>query len=104
MKTFKINGKRYEAKEIDFNFLCDLEDAGVSLADLEKKPMSTARAYFAVCFGGDVDKAGKELEAHMTNGGNLNALMNAFADALQHSDFFRAISQGAQTENTEDQE
>ena len=31
MKHFTINGKDYRSKEIDFNFVCDLEDNGVSL-------------------------------------------------------------------------
>lgn len=102
MKSFEINGKKYKAREIDFNFLCDLEDEGVSLADMEKKPMSTARAYFATCFNGTAEAAGKELEAHLKNGGNLNSLMNAFGDAISKSDFFQSMMKKGIQESEEE--
>lgn len=90
-KKFEINGITYTAKEIDFNFLCDLEDEGISMTDVERKPMSSIRAYFTSCFGGDRVLAGKELEQHIINGGNLEELMEAFGDAIQSSGFFQAI-------------
>ena len=58
-KFFTINGQKYRAKEFDFNTVCDLEDNGVSLQDMTKKPMSMARAYFALCLNGDKEKPEK---------------------------------------------
>jgi len=31
-----INGKEYKVKEIDFNTMCELEDNGVSITDMDK--------------------------------------------------------------------
>ena len=58
MKKFTINNKQYKAKEIDFNAICDLEDEGLSLSDIQNKPMSAVRAYFTICYGGDKEAAG----------------------------------------------
>lgn len=104
MKSFKINGKTYKAKEVDFNFLCDLEDEGVSLDNMERKPMAAVRAYFTVCYGGDKESAGNEIQAHIINGGDLTDVMAAFSDAMQKSDFFRALTKRAQKKTATDQE
>ena len=48
-RFFTINGRRYVAKPFDYNMVCDLEDNGVSLTDISKKPMSLARVYLAIC-------------------------------------------------------
>lgn len=90
--TFKINGTTYTAKEFDFNTVCDLEDIGISISDMQKKPVATARAYFALCIGGDVERAGDELQQHMIDGGNLNDLVNAMVGAMNDSDFFQALT------------
>ena len=74
MRQFTINGKRYDAKPFDFNTVCDLEDSGVSLAQMRSKPMSMVRAYFALCFNGSTEDAGKEIQAHVVSGGDFNAL------------------------------
>ena len=100
MKTFEVNNVTYTAREIDFNFLCDLEDEGISLADVDKKPMSAIRAYFTMCHGGSKEVAGKEIESHLIGGGNLEELMEAFADAIQKSDFFQAISKSQEKATT----
>lgn len=34
--TFTINGKTYIARELDFNAIADLEDAGLSLSKLAR--------------------------------------------------------------------
>ena len=101
--TFSINGVIYTAKPFDFNTVCDLEDAGVSLDAIQKKPMGTVRAYFTVCSGGDPVRAGKELQAHMVNGGTFNGIMDAMAKELEVSDFFRALSERQTEETSENQ-
>lgn len=93
MRTFTVNGKRYNAKPFDFNTVCDLEDSGVALTEMSKKPMSMARAYFAICLGGDTEKAGQEIQAHVVNGGNLNEIYTIMGEEMNESDFFQALNQ-----------
>lgn len=100
-RFFTINGKRYTAKSFDFNTVCDLEDSGVSLIDMTKKPMSLARAYFALCLNGDKEKAGQEIEAHIKAGGNFNDLYEVIGAELNESDFFQALNQNKNEEDPE---
>lgn len=97
MNLFTINGKEYEAKEFDFNLVCDLEDMGVSLEQFNAKPRAASRAYFSLCAYVDKDTAGKEIEAHIVAGGTLEELMRIIYDKLQKSDFFQAIQKRAET-------
>ena len=103
MKTFTVNGKEYPAKGFDFNMVCDLEDQGVSLEEAGKKPMSMVRAYFGICSGRGKEFAGKELEAHILGGGTLDSIAGAMSDKMEESDFFRNLSQTAETETAADQ-
>lgn len=98
MKTFTINGKKYKSAEVDFNFICDLEDMGISISDLRSKPLAVARAYFALCAGTDKDVAGAEIQAHMINGGALEELYDVLGKAIEESDFFRALNKTEETE------
>lgn len=100
MKSFEINGITYKAAEFDFNLTCELEDNGVSLADIRKKPMSFIRTYVALSAGMDVDVAGKEIEAHITNGGKLDEVMNVMMEQINDSDFFRHLTAEPSTETT----
>lgn len=90
-KIFNVNGKTYKAKEFDFNFMCDLEDQNLSLADIDKKPMSLIRAYLA--FSAEITKedAGKEIEEHFEKGGKFNDILEIMSAQMQDSGFFRAI-------------
>lgn len=100
-RFFTINDKRYQAKPFDFNTVCDLEDNGVSLAEMTKKPMSMARAYFALCFNGDKEKAGIEIQEHVKKGGDFNELYTVMGDEMNDSDFFRALNQKQEQETQE---
>lgn len=93
--TFVVNGKTYKAVPIDFNAMCALEEVGVSVENMDKKPLSTARAYFCLCYDGGEDAvaAGKEIEEHIVNGGKLDDLMDAMNVEVDKSGFFRAVSQ-----------
>lgn len=101
MRTFTINGKRYNAKPFDFNTVCDLEDNGVSLTEMSKKPMSMARAYFALCFNGSKEEAGREIQEHVKAGGDFNDLYSAMGDEMNASDFFQALKKDETEENPE---
>lgn len=98
MRTFEINGTKYTAAEFDFNLTCELEDNGVSLSDIRKKPLSFIRSYVALSAGIDVDVAGKEIESHMANGGKLDEVMNVMMEQINDSDFFRNLATEPETE------
>lgn len=102
-KQFTINGKKYDARIFDFNMLCDMEDAGVTLEDMTKKPMSAVRAYFTACHGGDPAVAGHEIEQHIINGGDMTELMTVMSNTLSESDFFRSITKRETEETSESQ-
>ncbi len=96
IKTFQINNKMYTAKDFDFNLLCDLEELGLSLDDIEKKPMSLIRTYFMFSSGLTKEEAGREIEAHIANGGQLADVVNVMSDKMNESGFFRSINQRAE--------
>ena len=97
-RFFTINGKRYTAKPFDFNTVCDLEDNGVSLSAMREKPMSMARAYFALCYNGSKEEAGNEIQAHVLAGGNFNDLYEAMGAEMNESDFFQALNKKSDQE------
>lgn len=100
MNTFTVNGTEYKAKPFDFNMVCDLEDMGISLEEAGRKPMSMVRAYFGMCAGKGKEYAGKELEAHIIDGGKFDDIMTAMSDEMDKSDFFRNLSKTAEEETT----
>lgn len=91
MKKITINGKEYAVKPIDFNAICELEDKGFSLQDAAKQSMKTIRALVALVMERDIDKAGKEVEQHLANGGKFSDFA-VLIENLTESDFFRNIS------------
>ena len=86
-----INGKVYRAKELDFNFLCDLGDAGIDVTEIDKKMLSTVRVYIAYCMGVDIEKAGDEINQHSIKNGGINDLIEVFSEKAEDSDFFRSL-------------
>lgn len=101
MNTFKINGKTYIAQPFTFNSMADLSEMGVNVEEIDTKPIPILRAYFALCGGFDVHKAGDEIQKHIINGGELTDLTNAIKTELENSDFFRAIFKNEEEEVTE---
>ena len=100
-KIFSINGKTYTAKDFTFNLLCDLEESGLSLDDMEKKPMSLIRAYFAICAGISREQAALLIQKHLIDGGKLDDITDPMAKEMNDSDFFRAISENKDEEVTD---
>ena len=99
MKTFEINGKTYKGIDFGFGTVCDLEDMGIPMENYGNKPRLLQRGYFALCAGITAEQAGKEIEAHIIAGGNLVGLAEAMQDAIDKSDFFRAIQESAEKED-----
>ena len=92
MEKITVNGRVYQAQEIDFNFVCRLEAEGIELSKMGKSAMNLAKVYAAYCMGVDSDIAGNEIQEHMVKGGDLSDIMDVIAKKLDESDFFRSIS------------
>lgn len=104
MNMFKVNGTEYNAKPFDFNLVCDLEDMGVSLDDMGTKKMSAIRGYFALCAGEDKEFAGKEINEHFINGGEIDGIVGAMSKEMEASDFFRALQKTTEKAVATDEE
>ena len=83
--------------------MCDLEDMGVSVTDASGKDMSLIRGYFGLCAGLSKEKAGKEIQIHIINGGSLDEITEVIKYEMDNSDFFRNLNKKAETETTENQ-
>ena len=103
-RIFNFNGKAYKAVPFNFNTICDLEGYGVSLGDISEKPVSTVRAYFALCGHMSVDEAGAELEAGIVNGEAMNGIMDVMQEQIADSGFFHAINKTAEATPQESEE
>ena len=55
--------------------ICDLEDLGVSIEDIERKPVSIVRAYAGICMGKSAKESGIEIQEHLLNGGSFDDIM-----------------------------
>lgn len=100
MRTFLINNKRYVAKEFTFGAVRQLENNGLSLTDIQNKPMTLAAAYLAFCAGININAADEEIQDHVLNGGNLDGIFEAVGDAMNESRFFQALNK--KTEKVEE--
>jgi len=103
MERLTINGNSYQAREIDFNFFCALEDNNIKIADIDQNVFKTARCYAAYCMGVNQDIVGEELSKHAVKAGNmdiLNEIYEVFSKKLGESDFFRTLTQTAKAETT----
>ncbi len=101
-KTFLLNGNTYPIKDMGVNMLCDLEDMGISMSDMQTKSFSFIRAYVSMCMKVDPDKAGREIELHLINGGSLESIMDAIKEAMDNSDFFRSLTKKEEEETPKD--
>lgn len=96
-----INGKEYKIPELNFNTMCTLEDMGVVLTDMEKKILTTVRGFIGIAMGGDLEKAGSELEEHLASGESIEPIVAEINKAVNESGFFQALSQSQTQGHTE---
>ena len=93
MDNFTINGRVYQARELDFNFVCFLGENGIELKDIGSKIIPSIRCYIAYCMGVDVYVAGEEFQKHIVaNNGDFDEVMNIFSKKAEESDFFQALA------------
>lgn len=100
MENFVINGKTYKAKEVDFDFVADMEIAGIPFGDFANKTMASLRYYLAYCMDIDVSEVRPIMNAHLKNGGSFKELMDMFGEKIEESDFFLSL----RTENESNEE
>lgn len=86
-----INGKEYVIPEIDFNMICDLEDRGVSILQIEEKPISSLRAFLSVVGDIPVEQAGQEIQEHIIKGGEIEPVITEILESFIDSGFFRQL-------------
>lgn len=99
-----INGKFYKDAELDFNTVCEMENMGVSIQNIDDNIMSAARAYAAICMRKPLRLAGAEIEAHIVNGGTLADILEPFNKNAEESGFFQALRKKAEEDQAEAQE
>lgn len=87
-----INDKNYTMPELNFNTMCQLEDMGISLTEMDKKVLTTVRGFLALAMDGDHEKAGKELQLHLENGGSMDHIVQEINHAVEESGFFQAMN------------
>lgn len=102
-KEIVINGKVYPTKEITFNTVCQFEDMGIPMSEIEAKSIMFVRAYAAMCMDKKADQAGDEIEKHVMNGGSMDELADVLRQAVEESGFFQALSKRAETADSESQ-
>lgn len=93
MKKFILNGKEYEINEkVDFGTICDMEEADVDLLSLGsgKKTFSQIRNLIAYFTGLTKEEANKEIEEHLSNGGQLDQVADLI-NVIAESDFFQKM-------------
>lgn len=98
MKTIQINGKKYQGAEMTFNNVCRMEEMDAPITYGAKVSFSMLRAYLALCMNTSKENAGEELEKHIVNGGTMDDLSEAMAEAIENSDFFRKLQESADEE------
>lgn len=92
MNTVIINGNSYIVPELDFNAICDLEEQGINLLDMNTNNMKMAsliRGLAAWIMKVDQKTAANEIQGHIEAGGSISDIMEAISKAIDSSGFFR---------------
>lgn len=109
-KTFTLKtssgDKTFKVGDLDFiNIMCDLEEKGINVMDLlddEKRAdmqvFTVYRALFATLIDSqDLRECGKLLSQHVSNGGSLDIIMDAFTGAMKDAGFGKSTKGQAVT-------
>lgn len=95
----KINGKNLKIV-VTFNTLCKMEDLGIDISE-HTKPMSLLRGFVAVSLNETLEDAGKDIEAHVVNGGDIKEIIDEMTKAMNESGFFRSLRKETAEGNAE---
>ena len=90
-KSITINSKEYKVPEINFGAICKLEKLGVNFNDIEGQTFNFICGLVAYTIGADMNKAGKEIDEHISNGGSIQDFM-PLIKVVTDSDFFQNLT------------
>ena len=88
---FTLNGKEYTMPEMTFDAICELEERGVYLMGMDRSDRRFAtmiRGIAAWIMDTDTATASRELQEHISNGGNIIDILTAATEAIEDSGFF----------------
>lgn len=90
-----INGKTYAIPTVDFSVIAKLEEYGIELKNMDKRPLGFVAGMVAVAMNCSYDDALKEINEHLKNGGDLKEISAEANEAIQKSDFFKKGAESA---------
>lgn len=100
----------YPIPDLDFsNLVCDLEEYGINVYNLTQNDstqyFSTLRAIMAIIIKADsLASAGKALTVHLKNGGETDAILEVFTEAMKQAGFGTTAEETeTEAEETNDQ-
>ena len=90
MNRVTINGREYTIPEVDFDTICQLEENGVYLLNMDRRKLATmVRGLVAWIMDVDTRTASMEIQAHIQNGGDIAEILTKVTDAVNNSGFFK---------------
>ena len=92
MHSVTINGRDYEIPEVTFDAICQLEENGVYLLNMDRKQPKLAtmlRGLVAWIAKVEPEEASVMIEKHIQNGGDIGDIMTSVTQAINSSGFFR---------------
>lgn len=84
--------------EIDFGKLAQFEDMGIDVMSIGQKPIKEVIAYVSCVAEVSYKEASKLIREHGKQGGSYNDLVEAYAEALNESDFFQQLLMEAKSQ------
>lgn len=90
-ESITINSKEYKVPTFDFGAICDLESLGINFVDVESKSFNFIRGLVALTIGCGIEKANKEINEHLMNGGAIDDFI-PLLEAVTKSDFFQQLT------------
>lgn len=104
MNTFVINDRRYTAKEFTFGTIRKFEGLGLSMADIQNKPMTLVAAYLSYCANISIEAADEEINEHILKDGSFEEILKIITEEMNNSRFFQHLNKKKETEDQETQE
>lgn len=89
----KINGTEYTTPALTFANLCRLEDFGLTVNDMAKRPLAFLAAFVALAIDGDLAAGKAAIEQHIQSGGTVDTLSDELSKAVDESGFFKMENQ-----------
>lgn len=91
MITYRLNDKEITSdKKINFGALIELEELGLDIAEIEKKPFKLIAILVAYYSDLSIEKATEEITKHLENGGKISDF-NSLLQEFTQSDFFQKM-------------